>query len=199
MKQDWEVKTLGEVCEILNGGTPKTKHKEYWDGNIAWITPKDMGQLNSIFALKTSRTISKLGLQKSSAKLLPKNSIILSTRAPIGYLAINTIEMATNQGCRGIIANEIINNYYLFYFLKNSIDLLNELGVGTTFKELSTKALSSIEIPIPPLKQQKQIVAKLDALQKQTQSLESNYQNQLKSLEDLKKSLLEKAFSGGLL
>ena len=194
----WVEKTLGEVCEIKNGGTPKTKDKEYWNGNINWITPKDLGKLSQRYVSNTPRKITSLGLQKSSAKLLPINSIILSTRAPIGHLAINKTEMATNQGCRGIIPIPIINFEFIYYFLKKSVKKLNELGTGATFKELSTRALSNIEIPFPSLKEQQSIVKKLDTLQSETKKLENIYQQKILDLEELKKSILQKAFNGEL-
>jgi type I restriction enzyme S subunit len=119
-------------------------------------------------------------LQKSSAKIIPKNSIILSTRAPIGYIAINTLEMATNQGCRGIIPSNKIIEKYLFYFLRNSVNLLNDLGVGTTFKELSTKALASVQIPVPSLPEQKRIVAILDRTFKAIDQAKTNTDQNLR-------------------
>ncbi|MBE3093537.1 MAG: restriction endonuclease subunit S, partial [Actinobacteria bacterium] len=111
----WEVKKLGEVCEIVNGGTPDTKLKEYWDGKNLWITPKDMGKLDSIFVNETERKITNLGLKNSSAKLLPINSIILSSRAPIGHLAINKKPMSTNQGCKGIVPKKVLDFIFLYY------------------------------------------------------------------------------------
>ena len=151
MIEDWETYRLGKVCKVVNGGTPKTKIAEYWEGDILWITPKDMGQLDSIYVLETSRKITELGLQKSSAKLFPENSVILSTRAPIGHLAINKRPMSTNQGCRGVVPSDKVGTKFLFYFLYKSVGLLNDLGSGTTFKELSSRALKGVEIPIPPL------------------------------------------------
>ena len=100
MKQGWEIKKLGEVSEILNGGTPKTNISEYWDGDIHWITPADLGKLRKPTVDDTPRKITRLGLEKSSAKLFPINSVILSTRAPIGHMAINEVPMSINQGCR---------------------------------------------------------------------------------------------------
>lgn len=162
MPVGWEVKTIGEVTIIVNGGTPKSDQSEYWNGDIFWITPKDMGKLEEIYVSNTSRKISQAGLQKSSAKLIPENSVILSTRAPIGHLAINQVAMATNQGCRGLVPKLDLDTKFLFYFLKLNVQLLNELGIGTTFRELSTNALAGVKMPIPPLSEQKRIVAIFD-------------------------------------
>ena len=156
------MKRLGEVASIVNGGTPKTETPEFWDGGIPWITPKDLGQLSSNLVRETSRTLSEQGLKQSSAKLLPPMSVILSTRAPIGHLAINGVPMATNQGCRGLVPDVNLDARYLLLFLSSKVDLLNELGVGTTFKELAAGVLASVQIPIPPLAEQRRIVAVLD-------------------------------------
>lgn len=195
MSNNWEIKRLGEVCTILNGGTPKTDVKEYWDGNVKWITPKDMGKLTSKFVDDTPRKITSLGLQKSSAKLIPSNSLILSTRAPIGHLSINTSEMATNQGCRGIIPLNDINVQYLYYFLSNSIELLNSLGTGVTFRELSTKALSSVKIPLPPIPEQKRIVKILDEAFVAIDKAKANAEKNLQNSRELFDSYLNKVFA----
>ena len=189
---------LFQVATIVSGGTPKSGVSEYWGNDIRWITPKDLGQLTSKYVSETGRRISKLGLAKSSAKLIASNSVILSTRAPIGHLAINTEPMCTNQGCRGLTPKSDLNTEYLYYFLLRSVDLLNELGTGTTFKELSKTALMGVKIPLPSITEQHRIVDSLDKLSGEVQQLEQCYQEKLESLDELKKSLLQKAFSGEL-
>src|SRR5690606_27348580 len=136
MKEGWEIKNLGDVCQIVNGGTPKSKVKEYWNGNINWITPADLGKLKTVLVDETPRKITDLGLQKSSAKLFPENSVILSTRAPIGHLAINSVSMSTNQGCSGIVPIKNVDTWFIYYFIKKNVKLLNTIGTGATFKEL---------------------------------------------------------------
>ena len=195
MREGWQLKMLGDVSIILNGGTPKTKVKEYWDGSINWITPKDLGKLNQIYVSETPRKITDLGLQKSSAKLFQENSIILSTRAPIGHLAINKVPMSTNQGCRGIVPNKGLEVHYLFYYLKLNVKLLNDLGTGTTFKELSTKALSSVQIPIPPLSEQQQIVAILDKAFAAIDQAKGNIEKNIENAKELFQSKLNDIFS----
>ena len=121
-----------------------------------------MGKMATPFIDTTSRKITELGLQKSSAKLFPPNSVILSTRAPIGHLAINTSPMSTNQGCKTLVPNDELHNKYLYYFLYFNKDLLDSLGTGTTFIELSGKNLKEVDLPVPPLEEQKRIVSILD-------------------------------------
>jgi type I restriction enzyme S subunit len=195
MREGWQIKTIAETTKIVSGGTPKTKIEEYWSGDIAWITPADLGKLNTREVNLTRRTITEEGLRKSSAKLFPANSVILSSRAPIGHLAINTISMATNQGCRGIVPNNNLDNVFLFYFLKSNIKLLNELGTGTTFKELSTKALGSVKIPIPPLEEQKQIVAILDKAFTAIDQAKTNIDKNIVNAKELFQSKLNDIFS----
>lgn len=194
MKQGWEIKKLGEVSEILNGGTPKTNFAEYWDGDIHWITPADLGKLKKPTVDDTPRKITRLGLEKSSAKLFPENSIILSTRAPIGHLAINEVPMSTNQGCRGIVPSKKLDTWFLYYFLKKNVELLDSLGTGATFKELSTKALAGVEIPLPPLPEQQRIVSILDEAFAAIAKAKANAEQNLKNAKELFESYLQGVF-----
>lgn len=159
----WQTLKLSDVCSINNGGTPNSKEKSYWGDEVEWLTPKDMGKLKGRNVSKTERQITKKGLANSSAKLAPKNSVIISCRAPIGHVAINGVPMSFNQGCKGLIPNDKIITEFLYYFLVLSKNLLNELGTGTTFKEISAKTLSNVPIKVPPINEQQRIVAKLDA------------------------------------
>ncbi|GAP68861.1 restriction endonuclease S subunit [Bacteroidales bacterium 6E] len=197
MKKGWEIKKLGEVADIINGGTPKTNVLEYWDGDINWITPADLGKLKNPEVEDTPRKLTKLGLDKSSAKLFPENSVILSTRAPIGHLAINTAPMSTNQGCRGIVPKEKLDFRFLYFFLKNNIDLLDSLGTGATFKELSTKSLAGLVIPIPPLPEQQRIVSIIDECFTAIDQAKANAEQNLKNARELFESYLQGVFANG--
>lgn len=195
MRPGWELKKLGEVCEIINGGTPDTTVPKYWDGEILWITPKDMGKLDDLYVYNTSRKITEAGLQNSSAKILPINSIILSSRAPIGHLAINKKPMSTNQGCKGIVPPKTISTNFLYYFLLKSVDLLNSLGTGATFKELSASKLAAVEIPIPPIPEQQRIVAILDESFTSISRAKANAEQNLKNARELFESYLHSVFA----
>jgi type I restriction enzyme S subunit len=162
MTAAWEASTIGEACQIVNGGTPKTDVASYWGGEHVWITPAEMGDPPSPYVSETRRTLTDAGLANSSARLLPTNSVILSSRAPIGHLVINTIPMATNQGCKGLVPESNLNTKFLYYYLRSIVGLLNDLGTGATFKELSGGKLAQVPIRIPPLAEQKRIVAILD-------------------------------------
>lgn len=191
----WPAKKISDIALVVSGGTPKTGSAEYWGDDIYWITPADMGKMDGIYASDTRRKISNLGLSKSSAKLIPENSVILSTRAPIGHLAINTVPMATNQGCRGLIPKDGIETKYLFYFLLKSVDLLNELGSGTTFKELSKTALESVKVPIPSSVEQKRVVAILDEAFADIEQVRAKTEQNLKNARELFESYLQQVFT----
>jgi type I restriction enzyme S subunit len=125
-----------------------------------WITPAEMGARSSPYVDTTLRRLSDMGLK--SANLLPPNSVILSSRAPIGHLVINTVPMATNQGCKGLVPRAGLDHKYLYYYLTSIVTLLNELGTGATFKELSGARLKAVPMPVPPLAEQQRIVGILD-------------------------------------
>ena len=192
----WEQVALGDACEIVNGGTPKTKVGEYWGGPHAWVTPAEMGRLDSPFVRTTKRTLSDKGLKKSSASLLPEYSVILSSRAPIGHLVINETPMATNQGCRGLVAHEKLHYKFLYYFLLSNVRLLNDLGTGATFKELSATKLKRVLMPIPSIAEQKRIVAILDEAFAAIATATANTKKNIANAQELFESQLERAFTG---
>lgn len=146
----WEVKTIRDIGDVVSGGTPSTKNEEYYGGDISWITPKDLSGYDRKFISKGERSITELGLQKSSAKLLPKGTVLFSSRAPIGYVAIADREVCTNQGFKSIVCNEdIINNNYVYYFLKYNKENIENVSSGSTFKEISGSHMKSIKIIVP--------------------------------------------------
>jgi len=181
----WKNVKLGDVCKIFNGGTPKSNVKDYWEGDVRWLTPKDMGKLNSRYVANTERKITIEGLNNSSAKLIPAQSVILSCRAPIGHVFINEVEMSFNQGCKGLVTTNEITVEYLYYFLFSSKQLLNDLGTGTTFKEISGKTLANVSIPLPPLAEQQRIVAKLDAAFAEIDSMATITEKKLREVRKL--------------
>lgn len=177
--------------KIINGGTPKSNVTSFWHGDIPWITPKDMGKLQTKYTSSTLRNITEDGLKNSSAKIIPRNSVILSTRAPIGYLAINKVEMSFNQGCKGLVPNNNINSEYLLYFLASSVEMLNKLGTGATFKEISTKKLQNLKIPVPSLQEQEKIVERLDKVFENIDKASVAKENEMLSLTNLFDSFLD--------
>ena len=192
MKSGWVTKKLGEVCEVVLGGTPRTSVPEYWGGSVPWLTPGDMGKIQGLYVDKTSRTLTQKGLENGSS-LFPANSVVLSTRAPIGYVLINSVPMCTNQGCKTIVPDSAIMPKFLAYNLIGRAIELNELGTGTTFKELATGVLKNIDLPIPPLAEQKRIVAKIDAAFEKIDALKANAEKNLANAKELFQSALDEA------
>ncbi|WP_083306434.1 restriction endonuclease subunit S [Corynebacterium sp. HMSC068H04] len=161
-KHDWPMVRLGDVCEVVSGGTPKTSVEEYWGGEIPWVTPADLSKLKGLEISSGERAITQRGVDKSSAVLLPAGSVVLSSRAPIGYVAIAQVPMATNQGCKSFIPSSEVDSRYLAHYLLSQKDALQSLGTGATFKELSKSRAADILIPLPPLDEQRRIAAMLD-------------------------------------
>jgi type I restriction enzyme, S subunit len=195
MKKGWQTKRLGEVCDVVNGGTPKTGIPEYWDGPHCWITPAEMGKRPSPYISETERMISDLGLRNSSAQMLPPHSVILSSRAPIGHLVINLQPMASNQGCKGLIPRSQLLHKFLYYHLISIVDLLNKLGTGTTFKELSGGKLKEVGIPLPPIAEQRRIVGLLDEAFKVIATAKVNAEKNLQNARALFESHLQSVFT----
>ncbi len=195
VKKGWEIKTIGETCEVVNGGTPKTGVPEYWDGQNRWITPAEMGKRLSPYVSETERMISDLGLRNSSAQMLPSHSVILSSRAPIGHLVINTEPMATNQGCKGLTPRSQLQHKFLYYYLSSIIDLLNSLGTGATFKELSGGKLKEVPVPVPPLAEQQRIVGLLDEAFEGLATAKANAEKNLQNAHALFESHLQSVFT----
>ena len=155
-KAEWKRKKLGEVAEIVGGGTPDTNIDEYWDGNIQWFTPSE---IKSNFVSKSIRTITELGLKKSSAKLLPIGAILLTTRATIGDVAIAEQECATNQGFQSLIVYKNVNNKFIANWIRINKNKFIKLAKGSTFAEISKKDIEKINIFITELPEQTKIAS----------------------------------------
>ena len=154
---------LGDICEITSGSTPKTGVSEYWDGNIKWITPAELND-DTYIITDSVRKITELAVKQTGLSPIPKGTVILSSRAPIGKVAIAGCEMYCNQGFKNLICSEKIDNRYLYWFLKGSTEFLNSLGRGATFKEISKSIVASIEINVPDLKEQLVVVENLEKI-----------------------------------
>ena len=186
---EWEEKKLGEIVDIVGGGTPDTNVKEYWNGEINWFSPTEVG--NSIYLDTSEKRISELGLQKSSAKILPANRTILFTsRAGIGSVGIITKDSTTNQGFQSLVIKEGIDIYFLFSYSSEITRYALKHSAGSTFLEISGKELGKMDIIIPTLKEQQAIGAYFSNLDQ----LISSHQDKITQLETLKKKLLQDMF-----
>ena len=152
---------LGDVCTIVSGTTPKSSCPEYWDGDINWVTPAELNNESDVI-YESQRKITKQAVIDSSLKPFPAGTVLLSSRAPIGKVAIAGTEMYCNQGFKNLICSDLVYNRYLYHFLKSQTKYLNSLGRGATFKEISKSIVEEIEIPLPCLEKQHRIAALLD-------------------------------------
>ncbi|WP_072143525.1 restriction endonuclease subunit S [Pseudanabaena sp. 'Roaring Creek'] len=162
----WTKTNLGDCCEIVSGSTPSTNVESFWNGNICWVTPKDLSHLNGAYISDTPRKLTQSGLDSCGASILPSNSVLFSSRAPIGHVAINSVPMATNQGFKSFIPKDNrVYSKFLYHWLRKNRAYLEGLGNGATFKEVSKSIVSRVEISLPPLEEQKRIAEILDRIQ----------------------------------
>lgn len=180
---------LGTICEVVSGTTPKTNNPEFWDGDVDWITPAELTD-DSRIIYESQRKITRKAVKSVGLKPFPAGTVILSSRAPIGKVAIAGIEMYCNQGFKNLICSDAVYNKYLFWYLKSKTDYLNSLGRGATFKEISKGIVENIKIRLPPLKGQRYIADVLDKLSK----LIALRKQQLAKLDELVKARFVEMF-----
>lgn len=192
---EWNEVRFDEIGDVYSGGTPSTSNPEYWDGDIAFITPYDLSTNKTPYIKKTQRYITQKGLEKSSSNLLPANSLILSSRAPIGYIVLSYSEFVTNQGCKSLRFFEKQDPLFHFYNLHMYVDEMKRFGVGTTFSEISKGDLSKLKIQIPKKIEVQQRIAKIlstcDKVIEQTEAAIDKYKA-------IKQGLLHDLFTRGL-
>lgn len=155
---------LEEIGKIVSGATPKTSTQDNFGGDIAWITPADLSGYTKKYISHGKRNITEMGYNSCSTQLMPKGSVLFSSRAPIGYVAIAENPLCTNQGFKSIVPNDLIDSEFLYYQLKYLSKSIQDKGTGTTFKEISAKTLGKIEIVVPLLSEQKNIVSRIEEL-----------------------------------
>ncbi|WP_270319663.1 restriction endonuclease subunit S [Bifidobacterium adolescentis] len=157
---------LSDICSIVSGATPKTTVKDYWGGDIKWITPSELND-DSHVIYNTAKHLTEAGFASARLRMFPEGTVLLTTRAPIGKVAIAGEPMCCNQGFKNLVCSDAVNNEYLYRYLKNRSSELQVLGRGATFKELSKKEVAAYEINLPPLKRQLEAVEKLALVDKQ--------------------------------
>jgi type I restriction enzyme S subunit len=193
--EGWTVKSLDDVATIIGGGTPSTKVYEYFCKNgIPWLSPKDLSGYNWKYISRGATDITSFGLQKSSAKLMPKGSVLFSSRAPIGYIAIAENEISTNQGFKSLVPNKGVATEYLYQLLKSNADKIESVATGSTFKEVSGAALKGINVLVPStviLERHSEIISASNEM-----SLRN--QKQTATLTKLRDTLLPRLISGKL-
>ena len=197
---------LKNVCVVVSGTTPKSTDKRYWNGTHVWITPAELSE-DSFIVTDSERHITDEAIKATGLKSFPKGTVLLSSRAPIGKVAIAGCEMYCNQGFKNLICSESIYNLYLYYFLKSKTAYLNSLGRGATFKEISKGIVEDISIPFPVYSEQIRIAKQLQKISELISLKKGQYryfddiirsklavQKSLDELETLKKSLMQTYF-----
>ena len=186
-QSDW--KSISEIGKVVGGATPKTNIEEYWDGEYRWITPAELSS-DSGYIYDSVRKLTKAGVDSCSLQEMPIDTVILSSRAPIGKVAIAGNTFYCNQGFKNIICNKEILPRYLYTVLLLNTEYLNSLGRGATFKEISKSIVENIRVPVPPIELQEQFTAFVE----QTDKSKLAVQQGLQELEILKKSLMQQYF-----
>lgn len=194
----WDMTKVKFIAKVVPGATPKSTIASFWNGDIPFVTPADY-VTEDHYVGHWARTITEEGVNSCSTSLLPPNSVIVSNRAPIGLVAINKVPVCTNQGCKGlVIKSQEYSPEYLYRLLSVADDALNALGNGTTYQELSGKALSDFVIPKPPLDVQRSIVAFLDSQCKPLNEAIARHRIIIDKLEDYRKTVITKAVTKGI-
>ena len=192
--EEWEVSKIESVGDIIGGGTPDSTNPKYWYGDILWAVPTDITKLSTSYINDTERKITKVGLENSSAKLLPAGTVLITSRATIGKCAIATKPIATNQGFQNIICNDNFDRLFIFYMIKHDSNKLLRLSYGTTFLEISKAAIKSIAILAPKKDEQTKIASILSGVD----ALIGSTQQTIKKTERLKKGLMQDLLTRGI-
>lgn len=157
----WKNVLLSDLGDIIGGATPPTKDESNYGGSIPWITPKDLSKYPDRYISKGERNITEKGLKCSSAKLMPAGTVLFTSRAPIGYIAIAGVSVCTNQGFKSIVPNDGADSEFLFYLLKYNKDVIESMGSGTTFKEVSGSTMKNIAVTVPESIDDQKMIAKI--------------------------------------
>ena len=189
---EWVSKQLGEVAEIVSGGTPKTNVPEYWGGGIPWCTPTDITSSRSKYLLSTERTISHAGLLASSAQLLPKGALLLCSRATIGELRIATRPICTNQGFKSLVPLTGYDGEFLYYLMSTMKSQLLEKSIGSTFLEISKRDIASLVLSLPSLPEQQAIAQVLSDMDADIEALEAR----VAKTRDIKQGMMQQLLTG---
>lgn len=191
---EWIDCKIADLGTVIGGATPSTKRLEYYEnGSIAWITPKDLSTFRGRYIRRGERNITEIGLKSCSTQLLPKNTVLFSSRAPIGYIAIAENELCTNQGFKSVIPNENTDPLFLYYLLKYNKNKIESMGSGTTFKEVSGNTLKNILVSVPRDKKvQEQISSILGAIDNKIESNEKINNNLTQQAKTIYQAWFEK-------
>jgi len=195
---NWTTATIGEVTKVLNGTTPRTSNPAYWGGSNIWITPKDLGKLDSWVIRMSDRFITDEGVESCNLSLVPAGSIVMSSRAPIGHLAIAGCDLYTNQGCKSLMCSANLDPKFLFFTLMFRMPDIQAIGSGATFVEISKSALEAFDIKFPNIVTQRQIATRLKAQLAEVEKARQAAKAQLTEISTLLDFVIEKEINEAL-
>jgi len=190
--EDWEEAILDNVISVKGGTTPSTKEPEYWDGNIHWTTPRDLSNHNAVFLFDTERKITEKGLAQIGSGLLPTGTVLLSSRAPIGYLAISDIPISINQGYIAIVCDKRVSNCFMYLWCKENMNDIKSAGNGSVFDEISKSNFKALGLRVPPI----EFLKDFDETVVPTFEKIRTNKKQIRTLDKLRDTLLPKLMSG---
>ena len=196
--EHWEARQIRTVARVMNGATPSTSVPEYWDGDVVWITPDDLGKSRGRFITGSERRITQAGYEACGTNLAPPGSIVLSTRAPIGHIGVLRSPACTNQGCRLLSVKGNFQSTFAFYQLTAARPELESLGQGTTFTELSKGTLAAFPVALPPVDEQATIVRYLDDADQRIRAYVSAKERLIALLEEERQAVIHQAVTRGL-
>lgn len=194
----WDVRSVKRLFRVANGSTPQSSEPEYWDGDIVWVTPDDLGDSSTRTVTKSRRSITPAGYASCGTTLVPASSLVLSTRAPIGHIAIAGTALCTNQGCRSLVPFSGVDSTFYYYALCAAKAVLTARGNGTTFLELSKQSLETVPLPTPEPSEQRAIAAFLDRETARIDALIAKEQRLIELLAEKRTALISHAVTKGL-
>lgn len=197
--KEWVWVKMGDICNVVGGSTPDTKDaSNYEQGDIAWITPADLSGYREKYISRGARNITSKGLRSCSAQILKTGAILFSSRAPIGYVAIASNPLTTNQGFKSFVPPNGLSSNYLYYYLRHAKQLAIDLSSGTTFREISGQKAALIPLALPPLPEQHRIVAKIEELFSELDKGVESLKTAQEQLKIYRQAVLQRAFEGKL-
>lgn len=193
--EDWSAATLDRFCDVIGGGTPSRGVSEYWCGDIPWASPTEITTRTSKYISSTKESITKLGLEKSSAKILPPGSVLMTSRASIGYVAINTVPMTTNQGFQSLkCKKDSASADYMYQYITWIRPELEKMSAGSTFSEISSASVKRLHVTLPPLPEQQKIASILSSVDNVIEKTRA----QIDKLKDLKTGMMQELLTKGI-
>ena len=184
-KEDWKEGKLDDILSVKGGTTPSTKESHFWNGGIAWTSPRDVTTLKGVYLFKTEKTITEDGLREISSGLLPKGTLLMSSRAPVGVLAFSEIPVAINQGYIAILDNKGYAKEFIYLWLKLNMDLVHSYSNGSTFMEISKSAFKSLELQIPSIKEVERFVNGIKPIFEKIRNNEKHIQTLIQTRDSL--------------